>query len=226
MGFKNPIGKIIDFNNKPFHVIGVIHDIVVESPYGQTLPYIYLMSGDAPFVVTIKLNPAIGLSIAINEAKKVFAKYDAELPFDFKFVDQEFAKKFSDEKRIGTIASFFAALTIFISCLGLFALSSLIIEQRKKEIGVRKVLGANVLSLCKLLSRDFVVLVIVSFLIAMPSAYYCMHFWLENYSYRTAISWWIFAAAGVCSLLIAILVVNFQAIKAAMANPVDSLRSE
>ena len=135
-------------------------------------------------------------------------------------------KKFIDEERIGTIASIFAALAIFISCLGLFALTSLIIEQRKKEIGVRKVLGATVLALCKLLSRDFVLLVTVSFLIAMPIAYYSMHNWLENYSYRTTISWWIFAVAGSGSLLIAILVVNFQAIKAARANPVDSLRTE
>ena len=226
MGFKNPIGKIIDFNNKPFHIIGVIHDIVVESPYSQTLPYIYSMSGNAAFVVTIKLNPAIGLSNAINETKKVFTKFDSESPFDFKFVDQEFAKKFSDEERIGTIASFFAALTIFISCLGLFALTSLIIEQRKKEIGVRKVLGATVLALCKLLSKDFIFLVTLSSLIAIPVSYYFMHHWLENYSYRITMSWWMFATAGTGSLLIAMLVVNFQAIKAAMANPVESLRSE
>jgi ABC-type antimicrobial peptide transport system permease subunit len=226
MGFKNPIGKTIEYNNKPFHVIGVIQDIVVESPYSQTVPYIYLMSGDAALVVTIKLNPAIGLSNAINEAKKVFTKFDSESPFDFKFVDQEFAKKFSDEERIGTIASFFAALTIFISCLGLLALSSLIIEQRRIEIGIRKVLGATVITLCKLLSKDFVALVAISFLIAAPVSYYFMHHWLENYSYRTTISWWIFATAGVSALLIAILVVNFQAVKAAITNPVKSLRTE
>ena len=226
MSFKNPIGKTIEFNNKPFHVIGVIHDIVVESPYKQALPYIYLMNEYASFVVTIKLNPAIGINNAINKTKKVFSKYDSESPFDYKFVDQEFAKKFSEVERIGTIASFFAALTIFISCLGLFALSSLIIEQRRKEIGLRKVLGATVITLCKLLSRDFIILVIISFLIAVPVSYYFMHSWLENYSYRTTISWWIFAAVGTGSLLIAIIVVNFQAIRAAIANPVKSLRTE
>jgi putative ABC transport system permease protein len=226
MGFKNPIGKTIHYNDKPFHVIGVIHDIVVESPYKQALPYIYQMSQYAAFVVTIKLNSAIGINNAINETKKVYSKYDSESPFDFKFVDQEFAKKFSDEERIGTIASFFAALTIFISCVGLFALSSLIIEQRRKEIGVRKVLGATVIILCKLLSKDFVALIAISFLIAAPVSYYFMHNWLENYSYRTTMSWWIFAATGIGSLLIAMFVVNFQAIKAAIANPINSLRSE
>lgn len=226
MGFKDPINQIIEWGNKQFHVIGVIHNILVESPYEKVSPYIYQMSNNEPLVLTVKLNPAIGISNALNDIKRIFAKYDPESPFDYKFVDQEFAKKFIDEERIGTLASFFAALTIFISCLGLFALSALIIEQRKKEIGVRKVLGATMLNLCKLLSKDFVLLVIISFLIAVPVSYYFMHKWLQSYSYRTTISWWIFAAAGIGSLFIAILVVNFQAIKASVANPVESLRSE
>ena len=226
MGFKDPINQIIEWGNNKFHVIGVIHNILVESPYKQVAPYIYQMNNNFSLVVTAKLNRAVGLSNALNDTKRIFAKYDPELPFDYKFVDQEFAKKFSDEERIGTLASFFAALTIFISCLGLFALSSLVIEQRKKEIGVRKVLGATIINLCKLLSKDFILLVIISFLIAVPVSYYFMHNWLQSYSYRTKISWWIFAAAGIGSLLISTLVVNFQAIKAALANPVESLRSE
>ena len=147
-------------------------------------------------------------------------------PFEFKFADDEYAKKFGNEERIGKLAGFFAILAIVISCLGLFGLASFVAEQRIKEIGVRKVLGASVFSVWNLLSKDFVILVLISFLIAVPMSYYFMHNWLQNYQYRTDISWWIFAAAGIGSLLITVLVVSFQAIKAAIANPVKSLRTE
>ena len=138
----------------------------------------------------------------------------------------EYAKKFSNEERIGNLARFFAILAIFISCLGLFGLSSFVAEQRTKEIGVRKVLGATVFNLWKMLSKDFVALVIVSCLIAIPIAWYFLNRWLQNYNYRTQISWWIFAAAGAGALVITLLTVSFQAIKAAIANPVEALRSE
>ncbi|MES2520229.1 MAG: FtsX-like permease family protein, partial [Bacteroidota bacterium] len=146
--------------------------------------------------------------------------------FDYWFVDDEYNKKFLDEVRIGKLSSFFAGLAIFISCLGLFGLASFTAEQRTKEIGIRKVLGATVINLWQLLSKDFVVLVIISCLIATPIAYYFMHNWLQKYDYRTSISWWVFALSGLGALVITLLTVSYQAIKAALANPVKSLRTE
>ena len=135
-------------------------------------------------------------------------------------------KKFAAEERIGKLAGLFAGLAIIISCLGLFGLASFVAEQRTKEIGVRKVLGASVFNVWRLLSKDFVLLVLISLFIAAPTACYFMHNWLQNYQYRTEISWWIFAAAGTGALMITLLTVSFQAIKAAVANPVKSLRTE
>jgi ABC-type antimicrobial peptide transport system permease subunit len=141
-------------------------------------------------------------------------------------VDEDFAKKFGNEKRIGQLAMCFAILAIFISCLGLFGLASFVAAQRTKEIGIRKVVGASVFSLWQLLSKDFLILVTISCFIAIPVAYYFMHQWLEKYQYRIDLSWWIFGAAIGFSLLITLLTVSFQAIKAAIANPVKSLRTE
>ena len=147
-------------------------------------------------------------------------------PFEYKFVDEEFARKFEDEKRTGTLAGLFAGLTIFISCLGLFGLAIYMAESRVKEIGVRKVLGASVTGLATLLSKDFLTLVLISFLVASPVAWWAMHSWLSDYSYRVPIQWWVFALAGLVSVLIALATVSYQAIRAALANPVKSLRTE
>ena len=174
----------------------------------------------------IKLNPDVSAKNARSKIEPVFKKLNPDQPFEYKFVDDEYAKKFGDEERIGKLAGFFAILAVVISCLGLFGLTSFVAEQRRKEIGVRKVLGASVLSVWNLLSKDFVMLVIISFLIAVPVSYYFMHEWLQNYTYRTQISWWIFAAAGAGALVITLCTVSFQAIKAAIANPVKSLRTE
>ena len=163
---------------------------------------------------------------ALAKIQPVFKKYDPASPFEFKFIDDEYAKKFSTEQRIANLASVFAVLAIFISCLGLFGLASFVAEQRTKEIGVRKVLGATVFNLWKLLSKEFVALVIISLFIAIPTAYYFMHYWLQNYQYRTQLSGWIFVAAGLGAMVITLLTVSFQAIKAAIANPVKSLRTE
>lgn len=156
----------------------------------------------------------------------MFKKYNPAAPFEYKFVDEEYARKFGNEERVGRLASFFAILAILISCLGIFGLASFVAEQRTKEIGVRKVMGASVVNLWGMLSKDFVVLVIISFFIAMPTAYYFMNNWLQKYEYRTGIAWWIFAASGIGALLITLLTVSYQSIKAALANPVNSLRSE
>ena len=147
-------------------------------------------------------------------------------PFDYKFANDEYAKKFAAEERIAKLASFFAVLAILISCLGLFGLASFVAEQRIKEIGIRKVLGASVADLWRMLSKDFVLLVIISCFIAVPVAWYFLHGWLEKYEYRTEMAWWIFGLAGAGALIITLLTVSFQSIKAALSNPVKSLRTE
>jgi ABC-type antimicrobial peptide transport system permease subunit len=177
-------------------------------------------------VILIKLNNQNSTATNLKKAEAIFKKYNPEYPFQYKFVDEEYAKKFEDEKRIGTLAGIFAALTIFISCLGLFGLATYMAENRIKEIGVRKVLGASVSGITALLSKDFLKLVLVSFILAAPVAWWLMYSWLQDYSYRVPIQWWVFAMAGIISVLIAIITVSYQAIKAAIANPVKSLRSE
>lgn len=163
---------------------------------------------------------------ALAKIEPVFKQYNAGNPFDFRFVDDEFAKKFSNEVRIGHLATFFAILAIFISCLGLFGLASYITEQRTREIGIRKVLGASVFIIWRLLSKEFVMLVIIALLIAMPLAFYFMHNWLQDYNYRTELSWWMFALAGSGAILVTLLTVSYQSIRSALTNPIKSLRTE
>ena len=176
--------------------------------------------------VVIGLNPKMNAHTSLAAIASMVTKFDVSQPFDYKFIDTEYAHKFSDEQRAGKLASFFTILAVFISCLGLFGMASFMAEQRTKEMGVRKILGASVFSLWKLLSKEFVLLICFSLLIAFPVAYYCMHNWLQNYRYRSGMSWWIFAVAGIGSFVITLLTVSFQSIKAAIANPVESLRTE
>jgi ABC-type antimicrobial peptide transport system permease subunit len=226
MDLKNPVGTPVTWWGKPLNVIGVVHDMVVESPYDEPAPTIYSVTNDPGNFVLVKINPLVSLKNAINKIEPIFKKFDTEQPFEYNFADEEYAKKFGDEERIGKLASVFAILAIAISCLGLFGLISFVAEQRKKEIGLRKVLGASVYNICNLLSKDFVRLVVISFFIAIPIAYYFMYNWLQHYNYHTHLSWWIFAVSALGSLLITALVVSFQAIRSAVANPVKSLRTE
>ncbi len=226
MGLKNPIGAIIKWKGKPFTVIGVIEDVITESPYDPVRPSIFCMARSHDNFVVIRLNPKMNAQTSLMAIASMVKKFDVSQPFDYKFIDAEYANKFSDEQRAGSLATFFAILAIFISCLGLFGMASFMAEQRTKEIGVRKILGASVFSLWKLLSKEFVLLICFSLLIAFPVAYYCMHNWLQNYNYRSDMSWWIFAAAGIGSFVITLLTVSFQSIKAGMANPIKSLRTE
>jgi putative ABC transport system permease protein len=227
MGLQHPIGEKISKGKKTFTVIGVIKDIFFESPYKQVMPSIFYMNQDDGYVtVTLRLNPEMRVNKSLSEISTVFLKQNPSFPFEYKFVDEEYAKKFNDEVRIGKLARFFTLLAIFISCLGLFGLSSFVAEQRIKEIGIRKVLGATVLNLWSLLSKDFVVLVFISLIIAIPLGYYLMYNWLQNYTYHTEISWWIFMASGSGALLITLLTVSFKAIKTAISNPAKILRAE
>ncbi|HWK06969.1 MAG TPA: ABC transporter permease [Puia sp.] len=226
MGLKNPVGEIITWDSVPYTVIGVIKDMVMESPFEPVRPSLFHLSKDAQDFVIAKIDPHSSASNALEKIRKVFTATNPAQPFEYQFVDAEYAKKFGYEERIGKLASAFAGLAIFISCLGLFGMASFMAEQRIKEVGVRKVLGASVFNLWRLLSTDFVVLVIISLLIATPLAYFFMHNWLQNYQYRAEISWWIFVAAGVGALLITLVTVSYQSIRAATSNPVKSLRSE
>jgi putative ABC transport system permease protein len=226
MGLKNPLEEVIRFSGKNYQVIGIVDDIIKFSPYDLVKPSIFVLDKKGVNVIAIKIAPQAGISTALSKIENVFKKYNPAAPFEYKFVDEKYAAKFHHEVRIGKLAGFFAVLAIFISCLGLFGLASFIAEQRTKEIGIRKVLGATILSVWRLLSKDFILLVIISLLIASPIAYYFMHEWLDNYTYRIHISWWIFALAGVIALLLTTIMISFQAIKAALANPVKSLRTE
>jgi ABC-type antimicrobial peptide transport system permease subunit len=233
MELENPVGETItwkwhDNKPKPYKILGVIRDMVMESPYEPiepTLFFIKPLNGGVNWI-NIKINPNVAINNALPKIEAVFKKLVPAAPFDYKFVDQDYALKFAAEERISKLSGFFAVLAILISCLGLFGLATFVAEQRTKEIGVRKVLGASVFNVWRLLSKEFAVLVIISMLIAAPIAYYFMHGWLQNYQYRTNLSWWIFVGAGTGALIITLFTVSFQAIKAAIANPVKSLRTE
>ena len=226
IGLKNPVGQNFKWDGKTYKIIGVIKDMLVESPYAPIRASLFHIAQDQGGIIQLKINPALTPSDALAKIENTFKKYDPATSFEFNFVDEAFDKKFGDEERIGKLASVFAGLAIFISCLGLFGLASFVAEQRTKEIGIRKVVGATVFNLWKLLSKDFVLLVTIACAIAAPLAWYGMNQWLQKYDYQTSISWWIFAAAILGALFITILTVSFQAIKAALTNPIKSLRTE
>ena len=226
MNVKDPVGKIVKWNNKPYRILGVIKDMVMGSPYEPVYQTVFILDYDWANVINIKLNPDQSASESIAQVEKVFLKFNPGSPFDYKFSDQQFSLKFSSEERIGKLATLFAILAIFISCLGLFGLASFMAEQRTKEIGVRKVLGASMTNLWIMLSKDFVFLVIISIFIASPLAYYFMNNWIQKYTYHTEISWWVFVLTGTGALVITLLTVSYQSIKTSLANPVKSLRSE
>ncbi len=225
-GFKKPIGETITLDDKNYKVIGVINDMVMESPFEPIKPTIFLIDRDWVSGINIRLKHEVPVRDALRKIENVFRKAIPASPFEYNFVDEDYSKKFSTETRIGTLSSVFACLAILISCLGLFGLASFTAEQRTKEIGIRKVVGASVVDLWMLLSRDFVGLVLISLLISMPVSYWFMHNWLLTYSYHSAMSWWIFVFSGFGALTITMATVSFQAIKAALANPVHSLRND
>lgn len=227
MGLNKPIGTLIrEVGQPPRRVVGVVKDLLMQSPYGPVMPTVFQLSYNLVSTITIRLKPTVAPADALKQVATVFNQHNPNAPFDYRFVDESFAQKFKTEARIVHLASVLAMLAIFISCLGLFGLASFTAEQRIKEIGVRKVLGASVLNLWGLLSKEFVVLVIIAFFIATPIAYYFLSNWLQQYDYRTDISWWIFAVSGASALVITLITVSFQSVKAALMNPVKSLRSE
>jgi hypothetical protein len=227
MGLKNPVGQIVRWDGQPFKVIGVIKDMVMESPYDPVRPTFYhLLDKNDYAKVILRIAPGAGPSTALAQTEAVFKRYAPDQPFDAQFVDTDYAAKFGDEERVGRLAGFFTILAVFISCLGLFGMASFTAEQRIKEIGIRKVLGASVWSLWGLLSKDFVVLVAISLVVSLPLAFYLMHQWLQHYFYRSDLSWWLFGGAALGALALTLATVSFQAIKAALTNPTRNLRTE
>ncbi len=224
-GFKNPIGEKVKFWGKEFTITGVVKDMVTQSPYEPIEPSLFVTSGWLS-VIVIRLNPDIPVRESLARIEPLFKKHNADAPFEYQFVDEVYSRKFSNEQRIGNLAALFAGLAIFISCIGLFGLSSFVAEQRTKEIGIRKVLGASVANLWRMLSKEFVVLILISCVISIPLSISFMAGWLQHFPYRTTITWQVLAAASLGALMITLLTVSFQAIKAALANPVNSLRSE
>ncbi|MBS9461369.1 ABC transporter permease [Flagellimonas sp. 389] len=232
MGFENPIGQLIRDSDEedpgpPLKIIGVVEDMIAQSPYEPVKQGMYVFDReDESSFYNIRLNPNQSASQNIAVIERVFKDNFPAIPFQYDFVDEEYSEKFAAEQRVGTLSGIFTALAILISCLGLFGLTSFVAEQRTKEIGVRKVLGATVFNVWNMLSKDFLKLVIVSCFIAVPIAYYVMNGWLQEYPYRVILKWWIFALAMLGAMGVTVLTVSFQAIKAAKSNPIKSLRTE
>lgn len=226
MGFDKPVGENVQWTGYQFTVLGVVKDMVMQSPFDPVMPTIFFLAPWQINVLNIRIHPQKNIQEAIGQIKKVYQQYVPGQPFTVRFVDDDYARKFAIEERVGTLVTFFTTLAFLISCLGMLGMASFMAEQRTKEIGVRKVLGASVINLWGLLSRDFVLLVGVSCLVAIPAAWYGMHQWLQQYTYKTSLSWWIFGATAAGALLLALLTVSFQTIRAARANPVRTLRTD
>lgn len=226
MGKAGKVGSIITNGRFSMPVVGIIKDFVYNNVYGPGDPLVFFPGTYSATVMTIRFKQNVHLAQALEKTEAVMKADNPGYPFEYAFLDEEFNKFFATETLIGKLAAVFAALAIFISCLGLFGLAAYTAERRTKEIGIRKVLGASVQELAGLLSREFVQLVALSCIIAFPVAWWAMHSWLQDYEYRTAIHWWVFVTAGATGLAIALVTVSFQAVKAALANPINALRSE
>jgi hypothetical protein len=227
MGFTRPIGERIHWHGKDFTVIGVVKDMVMTSPFLSTSPTVFMMNKErAMSVIVIRLAPNQPPLRSLSLIENIFKQFNPDALFDYQFEDEQYARKFETEQRIGRFAGGFAILALFISCIGIFGMASFVAEQRRKEIGVRKILGASVGNVWRLLSKEFILLVLISLALAAPLAYHFMQEWLQHYAYHTAIPWWIFALAGLGVVLITLLTVSYQTIKAALDSPVKSLRTE
>jgi len=226
MGKEGKLGSIITSGKYTLTVVGIMKDFVYNDVYGSGAPLLFFNGTYSATVMAIRFKPHVNLSEALEKTAAVLKPENPGTPFEYRFADKDFDAVFAAEMLIGKLAGVFAILAVFISCLGLFGLAAYTAERRTKEIGIRKVLGASVTGLTGLLAKEFLQLVAVSCLIAFPAAGWFMHNWLQGYSYRTDLHWWVFLFAGITALLIALITVSFQAIKAALANPVNSLRSE
>ena len=223
---KDPINQVITYFDDRYKIVGVVKDALMASPFAPADPTLFFYDEGQQHVMMYRLSPRIKTQDAITELTAVFNKYNPAFPYTYTFSDQSYASKFNLEVLIGKLAGLFAGLAIFISCLGLFGLAAYIAEQRNKEIGIRKVLGASVSQVWFLLSKEFILLVLISCAIASPVAFYFLQGWLEKYSYRITIGVDVFFWAAFSAIAITLVTISFQAIKVAIANPVESLRTE
>jgi ABC-type antimicrobial peptide transport system permease subunit len=228
IGYKNPVGKTMKLGDKTLTIIGITEDVVIQDPFKPVGPaaIIQVYNKDNTSNILLRIKQTANLKKSLAAIKPIFESYNPSVPFEYRFADEEFGKKFTIENQTAKLSGIFAGLAIFISCLGLFGLAAYMAERRTKEIGIRKVLGATVAGLWMLLSREFVGLVLLGCIIASPIAFLVTNNWLQKYDYRIDIGWGVFVTAGISAVLIALMTVSFQAIKAAIANPVKSLRSE
>lgn len=227
MGLKNPVGKYIRWHQVSSPIVGVVKDMVMESPYQQVEPAFFtLRANQRIHYLLIRINPAMAVQTALARIEPVMRKYDPVNPFQYSWTDETYGAKFREDERTGRLTCIFAVLAIFISCLGLSGLAAFVAERRTREIGVRKVLGASIYSLWKMLSGEFASVVLVASLIAIPATVWPLHAWLQHYSYRASLAWWIFPAAAVGILIVTLLTVSYQTLRAAMTNPVKSLKVE
>ncbi len=226
MGEGSAIGKTIRRGEETFEVIGVVKDFLYGDMYGTSDPVMFFNSTEHARYLYVKTTAGIETGDMLSKIESVMKKNNPAFPFECAFVDDSFNDKFKSEQLVGKLSQIFALLAILISCLGLFGLAAYTAEQRSKEIGVRKVLGASVTGIVRLLSKDFLKLVFISILLAVPIAWMLMSSWLEDFAYRIEISWWIFMVAGIAAIVIALITVSFQAVKAAMTNPINSLKTE
>src|SRR5438874_460774 len=226
MGLKNTVGMQMRNGKYSHTVIGVTDNVIMESPFKPVDPMMIYFDPNGANSIGIRLNNSVRPQKALSSIENVFKKYNPAYPFEYQFVDQEFAKKFVTEELISKLTNIFAGLAIFICCIGLAGLASFTIEKRIREIGIRKVLGATVEQLLMLVSKEFLKLVLIAFIIAVPLTWWLMNNWLEKYAFRINISIWLFAAVGVVVLLLTLIVVSLNTIRAALSNPVNSLRTE
>ncbi len=233
IGWRHPLGQFIKYpggNDHSFKVIGVVKDFNVQSLHNQMIPFALFHSSSKTYDIgssylVIRVDAAKTKTV-ISELGNKWKSFAAVTPFDYSFLDEEFNALYQSDKRMNSVFYLFTALSIFVACLGLFGLATYTAERRIKEIGIRKVLGASVQGLVRLLSKDFLMLVSIAALIAFPIAWWAMNNWLEDFAYRITVSWQAFVVAGIIMLVITLLTVSFQAIKAAIANPAQSLRTE
>ena len=226
MGKEGKTGSFIIAGRSNLEIVGIMKDFVYNDLYGKVEPLILFCNPSSATLLTIRFKAGVDLGKALAKTESVMNSDNPGYPFEYKFLDEEFNRYFETETLISKLAGIFAVLAIFISCLGLFGLAAYTAERRTKEIGIRKILGASVQALGSLLSKEFLQLVVLSCVIAFPFAWWAMHAWLQDYKYRTDIQWWVFVVAGLMAIAIALITVSFQAIKAALANPVKSLRAE
>lgn len=230
MGIKDPVGKFIKRGEgkSAWLIVGVIEDMVMGSPFEPVKRGLYFLDKnyESARQLNIRLKPGIDVAHAVTQVKHVIGRIVPSALFDYAFVDIEFARKFGNEQRVGKLAGSFSILAIFISCLGLFGLVSFVSKMRRKEIGVRKVLGASLINLMTVLCKEFVMLVCIAILFAVPVSWYILTNWLSSYQYRTELSWWVFAISGISAIIITLITISIEGVKTIQVNPVNVLRSE